>query len=65
LAACGAGPLASAPAKPISSAQSKAGANGGVRGRLQYPMNVLIVIAGFSGLGVFCMMALKSLLSSR
>jgi hypothetical protein len=42
----------------------KAGADGGRRER-QSEMNGLVVVAGLSGLGVFCAMALKSLLSGR
>jgi hypothetical protein len=33
--------------------------------RLQPPMNALIIIAGLSGLGVFCTLALKGLLAPR
>ncbi len=37
----------------------------GVLGNGHTSMNALIVIAGLSGLGVFCVMALKGLLSGR
>jgi hypothetical protein len=46
-----------------AASQWKAGADGGRRER-QNDMNGFVV-AGLSGLGVFCAMALKSLLTSR